>query len=74
MSDGPDVFPDRFPPDAPVVPNDSWPGVPNPSPYCGRLGRLWRRDHLWMRPTPALPRYVCARCRVVTYIKPSPRW
>jgi hypothetical protein len=66
------TYADRFPPDAPVVPNESWRDI-EPRGVPRRCGRL-RRRHLWTRPEPYLPRWVCARCHVASYMRPSPRW
>lgn len=74
MSDHP--YPDRFPADAPVVPNDAWRSfsIPAPPRYCGRFGRLTRRRHRWFRPEPSLFRQECLHCSSVRYTVPSTKW
>jgi len=60
--------PPRFPPDAPVVPNDAWEYRPRPS-RCRWL--LPHRDEP-VRGFPALFR--CARCGQLRYTVPSAKW
>lgn len=56
-------LPQRFPPEAPIVPNAAWRSPVTPR-RCGRL----RRRHLWY--AEGKTSYRCARCAVRWYSLP----